>query len=79
MSIGVVPLAEEYEWAPVTQGLVLSAFYWTYILTQVPGGYLANRIGFKVLVFSQIKYSSSFSFLICDRQLWATAPSLAAC
>lgn len=48
ISVGIVPLADEYNWPPVTQGLVLSAFYWTYIVTQIPGGYFANRFGFKV-------------------------------
>jgi len=38
MSVAVVPMAAEHSWSPETKGLVLSAFYWGYILTQIPGG-----------------------------------------
>lgn len=38
---------EKYEWSQSTQGLILSAFYWGYILTHIPGGQLAAKIGGK--------------------------------
>ncbi|KAL8624724.1 hypothetical protein ACOMHN_002419 [Nucella lapillus] len=32
----------EFSWTPETVGLVDSSFFWGYILTQIPGGYLAS-------------------------------------
>lgn len=37
------------EWDSVTQGTILSSFFYGYILTQVPGGYLAHRHGGKLV------------------------------
>ncbi|KAK2173555.1 hypothetical protein NP493_868g04001 [Ridgeia piscesae] len=37
----------EFEWSKVLQGNILSAFYVGYILTQIPGGWLANKFGGK--------------------------------
>jgi len=42
-------------WSTATQGLVLSAFYWGYIVLQLPGSWVANQYGPKVQL--------SFSFL----------------
>lgn len=36
-----------YDWDETTQGLILSAFYYGYIITHVPGGMLAERFGGK--------------------------------
>ncbi len=32
-------------WAPRSPGALLSAFFWGYLVTQIPGGWLASRIG----------------------------------
>lgn len=37
----------EFEWSEKTQGIILSAFYYGYIVTHVPGGLLAQRFGGK--------------------------------
>uniref|UniRef100_A0A1B6C9M9 Major facilitator superfamily (MFS) profile domain-containing protein n=1 Tax=Clastoptera arizonana TaxID=38151 RepID=A0A1B6C9M9_9HEMI len=36
-----------FDWSEATQGLILSSFFWGYVLTQLPGGMLAERIGGK--------------------------------
>lgn len=36
---------QDYPWSPEVQGLVLSSFFYGYIVTQIPGGWLATRIG----------------------------------
>ncbi|XP_075973406.1 putative inorganic phosphate cotransporter [Anticarsia gemmatalis] len=36
-----------FEWSEATQGLILGAFYYGYVLTHVPGGMLAERFGGK--------------------------------
>ncbi|KAL0892941.1 hypothetical protein ABMA27_014613 [Loxostege sticticalis] len=38
---------ERYDWDEATQGLLLSAFYYGYVLTHLPGGLLAERFGGK--------------------------------
>ena len=41
--------AGEFNWSKQRQGLVLGAFFWGYMLTQIPAGYLASRFGGKQL------------------------------
>ena len=40
----------KYEWSESDQGLILSAFYWAYIIFQMPMGSLAERIGGKLIM-----------------------------
>ncbi|CAH8557106.1 unnamed protein product [Schistosoma turkestanicum] len=44
----------EFNWNRLTQGLILGAFFWGYILTQIPGGILAFRFGPKWVIFSSL-------------------------
>ncbi|KAL1130665.1 hypothetical protein AAG570_011907 [Ranatra chinensis] len=37
----------EFDWDEETQGLILSSFYWGYIITHLPGGMLAQKFGGK--------------------------------
>ncbi|KAI4903222.1 hypothetical protein NFI96_021620 [Prochilodus magdalenae] len=39
-----------YNWDSETQGWILSSFFYGYIITQIPGGYLARRYGAKWLM-----------------------------
>lgn len=41
--------ASVYNWDSETQGWILGSFFYGYILTQIPGGYLAGRFGPKWL------------------------------
>ncbi|CAH2106478.1 unnamed protein product [Euphydryas editha] len=36
-----------FEWSEATQGLILSSFYYGYVITHIPGGMLAERFGGK--------------------------------
>ncbi|KAG9350533.1 hypothetical protein JZ751_026899 [Albula glossodonta] len=42
--------AKVYDWDSETQGWILGSFFYGYILTQIPGGYLARRYGAKWLL-----------------------------
>ncbi|XP_045189876.2 uncharacterized transporter slc-17.2-like isoform X2 [Mercenaria mercenaria] len=37
----------EFEWNKSVQGVILGSFFWGYLLTQIPGGWLATKIGGK--------------------------------
>jgi len=45
MSVAIIPMASEFGWSSSTAGLVQSAFFAGYALTQIPAGYLAARVG----------------------------------
>ncbi|KAB7495011.1 Sialin [Armadillidium nasatum] len=40
----------EFDWDEHTQGLILGAFFYGFILTNIPGGILANYFGGKIVV-----------------------------
>ena len=50
MSIAIVPLQDELQFDQKTKGLILSSFFYGYILTQVIGGYLALRFGGRIVL-----------------------------
>lgn len=37
----------EFDWSHDVQGVILSSFFYGYIVTQIPGGYLAATYGGK--------------------------------
>ncbi|KAF6265210.1 major facilitator superfamily domain-containing protein [Scenedesmus sp. NREL 46B-D3] len=43
MSVAIIPMAQDFGWSPSVAGLVQSAFFWGYIISQLPGGYLTSR------------------------------------
>ncbi len=50
LSIAMPTIAREFDLSPTMQGVILSAFFWTYALLQVPGGWLIDRYGPRRLV-----------------------------
>ena len=40
---------EGFSWNAEQQGIILGAFFYGYIITQIPGGYLAEKYGGKWL------------------------------
>ncbi|MCP3427083.1 MFS transporter [Rothia sp. AR01] len=45
LSVALPTISAEFLLQPATQGLILSAFFWTYCLCQIPGGLAADRFG----------------------------------
>ena len=43
MSVAVIPMAADLGWSPSDRGLVNSAFFWGYSLTQIPAGWVSTR------------------------------------
>ncbi|XP_069742030.1 sialin isoform X2 [Narcine bancroftii] len=52
-----------YTWDSDIQGWILSAFFYGYIVTQIPGGYLAGKFGGKLLLGFGILGTSVFTLL----------------
>lgn len=53
-----------FVWDPVTQGVILGAFYYGYIVTPIPGGRLAERCGAKWLFGLGTLFTGLLSLLI---------------
>ncbi len=43
LSVAMPLLSKEFSLTPVMQGLILSSFFWSYTLMQIPGGLLVDR------------------------------------
>lgn len=52
---------DKYYWSQELQGLILSAFYWGYILTHVPGGLLSAKIGGKYTLLLGVAIATIFT------------------
>lgn len=54
---------ELYSWTSEQQGLILSSFYWGYVLTHIPGGMIAERYGGKYVLALGILCTALFTFV----------------
>jgi ACS family D-galactonate transporter-like MFS transporter len=50
LSIAMPTIAKEFNLEPAMQGLILSAFFWSYAALQIPGGWLIDRFGPRALI-----------------------------
>lgn len=51
-----------FEWSESLQGIILSSFYWGYIVTHIPSGMLVEKFGGKITLLAGI---AATSFLTC--------------
>ncbi len=63
ISIAIIPMSAEYGWDSEQQGLVLSSFFLGYLLTQVAGGWLAERYGGKIVLAAGVVFWSLSTIL----------------
>ncbi|MEW6296556.1 MAG: ACS family MFS transporter [Thermodesulfobacteriota bacterium] len=63
ISVVAPVLMQEFGWDPAMMGTVLSAFFVGYFLTQVPGGWLADRWGTKGLLGGAVVWWSLVTLL----------------
>ena len=63
ISVAIIPMAEEFGWDRGTQGLVMSSFFAGYLLTQVAGGWLADRFGGKTVLGFGVLFWSAFTII----------------
>ncbi|MCH1883804.1 MFS transporter [Agrococcus sp. ARC_14] len=45
LSIAMPMISEEFDLTPELKGVILGSFFWTYLLFQIPGGWLLDRFG----------------------------------
>jgi MFS transporter, ACS family, glucarate transporter len=63
LSIAGTPIAAELHLDPVAMGYVFSAFGWAYVIGQLPGGWLLDRFGSKLIYGLSLLSWSLFTFL----------------
>jgi ACS family glucarate transporter-like MFS transporter len=63
LSIVGTDLAKQLKLDPVAMGYVFSAFSWAYVICQIPGGWLLDRFGSKVIYGWSIVLWSAFTLM----------------
>lgn len=64
LSQAILPMSEYFGWSEKQQGLLFAAFYYGYIVSQIPGGWLSQTFGSKYVIFTGILGSSLLNSLI---------------
>lgn len=63
-TVPTLPHLPQFLWTPETIGIVDSSFFWGYIVTQIPGGYLASRVPANRIFGLAIGISSFLNILL---------------
>lgn len=61
---GASEMHSHFQWSQEMQGIILSSFYWGYVLAHLPGGLLAQKYGGKYILAFGIFFSGVLSLLI---------------
>lgn len=73
ISIAGPALSKELGLSPVQMGYIFSAFGWSYVICQIPGGWLLDRFGSKIVYFWSIFLWSAFTLVQGSVSLLGTA------
>ena len=57
------PDFQEFDWGEREKSLVLSSFFWGYVITQIPGGQMAKKYGGKIMLLVSITLCSLLNLL----------------
>ncbi|XP_011152282.1 putative inorganic phosphate cotransporter isoform X2 [Harpegnathos saltator] len=68
--------SKRYHWKGETTGIILSSFYWGYVITHLPGGMLAERFGGKYSLGLGILSTAIFTLLTPVAVEWGEATAL---
>src|SRR5581483_1270918 len=63
LSIAGTALAKELNLDPIAMGYIFSAFGWSYVVAQVPGGWLLDRFGSRLVYAFSIMIWSVFTLM----------------
>ncbi|CAH0398537.1 unnamed protein product [Chilo suppressalis] len=69
MSMAIVAMTDpdnenSFDWSSQRQSVILSSFFWGYVILQIPGGELAARVGSKLLFTICIGINSAASLVV---------------
>ena len=63
IAVAIIPMSADFGWSAEEQGRVLASFFIGYLLTQVAGGWLAERLGGKLVLGAGVVFWSLFTLL----------------
>ncbi len=63
ISVAVIPMQAQFGWSDSMKGLVLSSFFFGYMIMQLPSGWIANRIGGVSVLGIAVVWWSVFTML----------------
>ncbi|HBD33797.1 MAG TPA: MFS transporter, partial [Cupriavidus sp.] len=63
LSVAMPLIAKEFDLSPAMQGLILSSFFWTYAVMQVPGGMLADKYKPRIVIATATVFWGAFQAL----------------
>ena len=63
ISLAIIPMSEEAGWNETQKGIVLGSFYIGYMVTQIYGGVLSDRIGAKIVLGTGLVVWSLFTLI----------------
>ncbi|XP_073956249.1 putative inorganic phosphate cotransporter [Choristoneura fumiferana] len=84
MSMAIVAMTDPsydntFNWSMQIQSVILSSFFWGYVILQVPGGLLAERIGGSTLVLISISVNSVVSLVLPTAATYGGWQAVCAC
>ena len=63
ISLAIIPMSEEAGWSETQKGVILGSFYIGYMITQIYGGLLSDRIGAKIVLGTGLVVWSLFTLV----------------
>lgn len=60
-----------FAWSETTQGLILGAYFWGYIVTQIPGGRIAEMFSAKWVIWGSVMVNVIFTILTPLAAYWS--------
>jgi len=63
IAMTILEMSQQFAWSQGTQGVILSAFFWGYLATQIIGGWMADRWGGKQVLAMAASIWSIFTIL----------------
>ena len=64
MSVCALEISKEFNYDKTQMATLLSSFFYGYPVTQIPGGYLSDRLGGDLIIFYASLFWSSLTFLL---------------
>ncbi len=70
LSVAMPLISKEFNIDPALQGLILSSFFWTYAVMQVPGGMLADRFKPRIVIALATIFWGAFQAIAAVATNW---------